>query len=451
MSVELDRAAFPAASGAANDIALQKLHTTFSVLLVAIVALAPIPLGSNRPAFWTLWAVAIGILAAAYGLALLRLRVPARRPLGAYRLELTCFALVIGWLCLQVLPGLPPSLTGLPGSELEAHAISLDPGSTRLTLLNFATYGLFFVLTLQVAADRHRARRMLLALFLVIAAFAVYGLVNLTQLGDTLLGFEKSYYRGSATGTFINRNSFATFLAAGLAIGVPLLIDGVARPRPGQGRRVTLLLLGLLFIAAALLATGSRTGAIAGLVGVLLAFALSFGRIEGTRLRLWLSLGAIAAATVIAVLYGGGTLERLLGSNGDPERSELYRQVWDAILQRPWLGYGGGSFATVFPMFQHAPLAGDLVWDRAHSTYLALWFELGLVAGTLPLVLVAALLHRALRGLSDPASHPLSVAALGVGAVFAIHSLVDFSAEIMADAFLFTIVLALGAARSGDR
>ena len=363
---------------------------------------------------------------------------------------------VMGWLCLQMLPigrWLPDALSAIPLVGGNATTISLDPGSTRLTLLNFATYALLFLLFAQVSADRRRARGMLLSLFLVISGFAVYGLVSLVQFGDTLLGFEKLYYLGSATGTFINRNSFATFLASGLAMGVPLLLDSFGRSQGGRPARSwirqVLVLMGLLFIAATLLATNSRMGAIAGFAGAIVGFALSIRRVESSRARLWFGLAAVAAIGLVAFVYGAGTLQRLIFTDEDAGRGELYRQVWGTILQRPWTGYGGGSFATVFPLFQHPPLAGDTIWDKAHSTYLALWFEMGLVVGTLPLMVVFALFLRSTRGLWDASSRMNSAATIGVTVVFAIHSLVDFSAEIMANAFLFTAVLALGAARTG--
>lgn len=474
MSVELERGpVFPARPDIASrgrelhrsapvapvvNSAPHKLNSVFGVLLVAVVAIAPLPLASNRPAFWTLWAIAIGAFAAIYGIALLWLRAPARRSMMTYWPEAILFIAVLAWLSFQMLPigqWLPAALTHVPVLDIAANSISLDPGSTRLTLLNFATYGLLFLLFAQVAANRRRARSMLLALFFVIAAFAVYGLVSLVQLGDTLLGFEKLYYNGNATGTFINRNSFATFLAAGLAIGVPLLVESVGQLRGigqvGRWLRLALVLLGLLFIAATLFATSSRMGAIAGFVGALIGLGLSLQRVEGQG-RLWLGLGAVVAVIAVAALYGVGTLERLMLSDDETGRVELYRQVWGAIWQRPWAGYGGGSFATVFPMFQHAPLPGDTLWDKAHSTYLALWFELGLVAGTFPMLVVAGLLFRAVRGLWDASSRVISAAAIAVTVVFALHSLVDFSAEIMADAFLFTAILALGAAggRTGE-
>jgi len=448
----------PLAAGASPS----RLNAVFGVLLVVIVAIAPLPLGSNRPIFWSFWAVAIGLLAVAYGIGLVWLRARARRSLADYWPEAIAVFMLLGWLGIQLLPlgQWLPTLT-VPVLGERGRSISLDPGSTRLTLLTFATYGLLFVLFSQVAVNRRRARGMLLALFLVIACLAGYSLVSLSQLGDTLLGFEKLYYAGSATGTFINRNSFATFLASGLAIGVPLLADGLGRFR-GAGQlsslvQVALVLLGLLFVAAALLATGSRMGIAAGTVGALAALALALPWGGPRRPWLWLGLALLAAFAIIvtiAIAFGADALERFIFVSDATGRAELYPQIWHAILQRPWFGYGGGSFATVFPMFQHAPLAGDTLWDRAHSTYLALWFELGLVAGSLPLLLVAALLVRAMASLADSSSRSLSIAAIAVTIVFALHSLVDFGAEMMANAFLFTAILALGAAggrRMGER
>jgi len=434
-----------------------RLNTVLGWLLIGVLALAPIPLGSNRPAFWTIWATVVGFLALCYGIALFVLQAPARLPVRRFWPEAAAFCLLLVWMIVQILPigrWLPDGLTLVPMLGTNSMSLSLDPGSTMTTLLNFATYGLLFFLVAQVGANRRRARAMLFSLFLVVVAFAVYGLVSLVQLGDTLLGFEKLSYKGVATGTFVNRNSFATFLAAGLAMGMPLLLDDQGRRRNigqfGTWLQPALVLLGLLFIAATLLSTSSRMGAAAGLAGFAISLALSFVKAEKARARWWVLAVLIGAAIVVAILYGAGTLERSLLTDGDSAREEIYRQIWPAIFERPLTGFGGGSFPSVFPAFQQSPLgANDTVWDKAHSTYLSLWFELGLIGGSIPLLIVAALSLRALRGFGDPSSRAVSIAAIAITVVFAIHSLVDFSAEIMANAFLFTAVLALGAAGTG--
>jgi len=387
-------------------------------LVVAVIALAPLPLGSNRPLFWLLWAALLGILGLAYGIAaLFGTTPPLRLPLP----ETLILAAIITWLGLQLLlPGLPLTLSD--GTTVTAPNLTLDPGSTLLSILVLAAYAVLFLLASQAASDPALARRMLVAIFAIIVAYAIYGLVT--------IGADKAFYRGYATATFINRNAFATFLAAGAAIGAALL---AARPRWPQ---LALTGIGLAFVLAALFATGSRAGLVAGLAGI--AVALIF------TVRTSLRLTLLALIAGLAILFGAGLADRLLlaGTEGRPA---LYAQVWQAILMGPVTGYGAGSFAAVFPAFQHAPLDGGFVWDHAHSSYLTAWFELGLVAGSLPLLLFALLARRAWVALADPARRTTAVAALAVATVFALHALVDFSAEIMADAMLLLAVLALPA------
>jgi O-antigen ligase len=110
------------------------------------------------------------------------------------------------------------------------------------------------------------------------------------------------------------------------------------------------------------------------------------------------------------------------------------------------LGYGGASFPVAFPPFERAPLPLDVVWEKAHSTYLGLWLELGLIAGSIPILIVASLGIRAFTGLRDPSSLALSLAAIGAIVAYGTHSLVDFSLEIQANTYVFLAVLALGAA-----
>jgi O-antigen ligase len=197
-------------------------------------------------------------------------------------------------------------------------------------------------------------------------------------------------------------------------------------------------------------------GLLAGLAGAAAAcvMALLKRRRQGGRIA-WLAFGALPALAIIAVLvlYGAGTFERLGSFETDANvRSDLYAQVLEMIAQRPWLGYGGGTFDLAYPLFHQLPVSADLIWDRAHSTYLSLWVELGLVAGTVPLILIAWVSIDALSlYLRRRADWTAPVATIGVILVAAIHSLVDFSLEMEANVFLFLAILALGVSRRSDR
>jgi len=432
-----------------------KANGLLAIAILMVAALAPIPLGSNRPAFWMMWSTLIGALAFTYGAALLWRAAPPRFGFAQLWPEATAFVLLCLFVAVQTLPiggWLPPGLTALDMVGRSLTAMSFDIGSTRLALIQFATFGVLVFLSAQVAVNRRRARQMLLALFLIIAVFAVVGLASLTQFGDTLLGFEKTAYLGYATGTFVNRNSFAGFLGAGLTIGMPLLIELVVKRKERQISTflwlVALIVLSLILIAAALIATGSRLGTLSGVLGAAVALALSLFAYRGSaRMGASMLVIVLIAGVVVLAVFGMPLVERLVLTPGvDESRAAAHQLVWQAILARPWTGYGAGSFPAVFTMLQAPPLSGEYIWEYTHSTYLALWFELGLVAGSLPLLIVALLGWRTLRAMGDSSSTVNSVAALGVIVVFGVHSLLDFPLEIEANAFLFCIILALGAA-----
>jgi O-antigen ligase len=373
---------------------------------------------------------------------------------------------IAAFLVLQMLP-LPEFVASHPfvtaaGKIIASTTLSISPGDTALMLLRLSGYWLFFTMVLRVSADAGRANRMLLALFAIIAAYALLGLALLTQFGDTLLWVSKWAYQGDATATFINKNSFATFLAFGVVIGLVLFVnnravlgDDVDEPgEPGSWGVGAILICGLLFVGAALLATHSRMGVLAAITGCMLALPLSLSKLGLRRTNMIVSgFAVILAVLLLAILFGGGVVERLTSiENATDVRIALYRQVLRMIADRPWLGYGGGTFQQAYPLYHLPPVGSDAVVDRAHSTYLTLWVELGLAFGSVPMAMVAGAGVACLRlfRISDTNwATPLAAAAVIV--VAAVHSTVEFSLEIEANVYLFLAVLAIGLGRLGRR
>lgn len=114
------------------------------------------------------------------------------------------------------------------------------------------------------------------------------------------------------------------------------------------------------------------------------------------------------------------------------------------IKTQPLAGFGFDSFPLAFEMFHRTPVTAGFVWDRAHSTYLTLWTEAGLLFGSLPplagiLALVA--LWRIARARTE--AH-LALAGIGTLVLNGVHSTVDFSLEIQANMFVLLALVALG-------
>ncbi|WP_176847244.1 O-antigen ligase family protein [Roseicitreum antarcticum] len=443
-----------------------KLNDRLAVYLVAILLLAPIPLGSNRPVWWLVLGLAISGGAVWHLLRGMRIAPNRRLQMMKHRQIFILGVSVVGFGVIQALPiadMLPGFLLRLPGSVASTSAIrtiSVAPDASLLAALRLIIYLIFLVLVFEVAAQPNRGERIGWMLFFGITAHAVWGLISLNFLGDTLLLGEKFAYQGVATGTFVNRNSYATFLGFGIVLGVALSLGRRAHPfnRTLHDRswlspeRVEMLAIWVMIslIALALLATQSRMGVFATIIAGLLTFVVisikqqySVKSIIATG-----GVGLFVLATVAPLGGNLGVLERFLFVEQASEtRLDFYRQMIGMIEARPFTGYGLDAFAAAFELHRAPPITSPRVLELGHNSYLTLWVELGLFFGSLPLIaLITAagvIIQRILRQTTNLA---MPAAALGVLCLGAIHSLVDFSLEIPANLLVFLAVVAIGAA-----
>ncbi len=103
----------------------------------------------------------------------------------------------------------------------------------------------------------------------------------------------------------------------------------------------------------------------------------------------WLLSSVIFAALSLAGLFlslqsTGG--EEYFNSNG---RFKIWNHVLAAILERPWFGYGAGTFAHEFPTY-HQGFEGKR-FEQAHNELLQVFFEGGLVGLVLALAVLSML------------------------------------------------------------
>jgi O-antigen ligase len=424
--------------------------------LLILLVLAPLPLASARPFLSALWTSYIGLVALIFFVWQWRSDAALRVSPLDLKVPTALVFLTLGALVLQLLPIGAVPIIAMEGSDLTARQLSVAPGQTILMLARQLTYALVAILVLQLGASERRRPFFLNALIVIILAYAAYGLLAL-RMGDTILGLPKWAYLGSITGSFVNRNSFATFVGLGAVLSLAHLCALVRRQaqRHRDDGLITGLLSGMVLYAAAYLfallivvGTQSRMGLFATLAGSAVVILVTLISIR--RLGLILLVAPFAVGTLIGLfwLLGGGLLERIewqgFGSNS---RILLYQQVVDLIALRPWTGFGGGSFEVVFPLVHQLPLTPDVTWNLAHNTYLALWSELGLIAGSFLILAVAYVAFRLIRGLiTGTGSWTAQIAALGVIVQVAIHATVDFSLEIPANTLMFVAIVATGLA-----
>lgn len=461
--------------GSSQTSSLGRIHDRLALVLAVLVPLTAVPLASNRSSWWLIWT---GFLAGLALLFLIRSSVAAgastfvHRPrFLAHRALFALAVLMPLWAYVQTLPVaayLPASLTAMaPGLEgLAGPAISVQPDAAMVGILRFLGYVLLIALVIEVASRRERVLRVAQIVYGGVCAQAIWALVALQLLGDFSPWGQKTAYLGSATGTFVNRNSLATFLGFGLVLGLGILAERGARAKIRASRQSSwvsrlrmgdlLIAVGMVFLFLALVATQSRLGLAASLTGALVTVALIRWRSGAALARLageLAVLGGIAVAAVLVIAAGGGVAERFLFvANESVNRAVIYEQAMGMVALRPWTGFGMDAFGAAFEAFRAPPLLAPVTYDLAHNSYITLWVEFGLIFGTLPmLVLVAAAVMLWRRMGAEDGFPGLAIAGLGALVLGAVHSLGDFSLEIPANVYLLMLILGLGLGRLSRR
>lgn len=430
----------------------------FQAPLIFILLFGPMFLGGHRPFFWALWASVALLVLLIYVFLLARAKVYFVSP------DKSLF--VIGFLFFSFLLGVLAQLSPVDlylepvvfrartGYEIISNTLSLTPGDSFLGLLRWITYGILFFITLQINyRNEERARTLLRSVIIIIALYAVYSVLALYRFGDTILTLDKWAYKGFATGTFVNRNSFATFLGLGAIVSMCFLLEkpkdrdvpsnfAVSVKNFSDGRK-PILIMCFLSTCLALSMTGSRMGIFATGIALLVVIGLQLRRKHFVTLLILLA--AIGVPIIFFIIAGTEeTFDRVFSTDQAFDvRIGLYSDIIEMIMARPWFGYGLGSFEYAFPLFHSELVPTDLIWQLAHSTYLGNWVDMGILFGTIPVAIFFIIMIRLIMALRSGNTSVEVYSALGCLTLVGLHALVDFSMEIHAVAMYMVIILGL--------
>jgi len=338
-------------------------------------------------------------------------------------------------------------LLGMDPVSLDAPAsLSVDRNRTASTARLGAALAVLLLVATTVAGICG-VRRLVLALAISASFQGLYGLTVLISGFDQIWHLPKKANLDAATGTYVNPNHFACFLAMSLACGTALILDRARRlPRhargPWLGRMLgaegsRTLILALLLVAglAGLLTSFSRAGIALGVLAVT-------GTILASRvLRSWRSramvvlLVVVAAAIPLLQIGGERLVERYAHTSQAISEPGARGVVWIDTLEIaaafPIAGSGFGTFSEIYPLFRSPEVRKR--YRHAHNDLLQAVAEGGLV-GTLFLVLLLAPI---LRGIGTGLAGRKGILGIGVAAglsAMLLHALIDFNFHIPANA-----------------
>ena len=444
--------------------------------LTLIVALAPLPLGSNRDWSWAPLASLVGAFVFVQALSALHPGIKAFQSFRALCVPACLLAMIVGWGLTQAFGWTPVSWENpirvasepsLPVSSY--HPVALEGEQVMTGLMRLLTYIGVFVLAADLTAEPRDARR-------------IYGVAVWSAVGYTLYSMFAEVanrmtiatgismptpFAGVFSGPFINRNNYATY-ASMAALAALVLTIGAMRAGASStweeerifDRWPRLLSAlsskgGLFFVAIAILVTGvllsgSRGGWVSLAVGLIFAAALLTRNVRRWSVVAATLLGFIA---LVFLMPAGSTLltrGASLIEHGEEGREYLFSLTTYAISLRPVVGWGMNSFSSLYSVFQ--PTALSDTFDKAHNTYLELAFDFGVPVAAALIVAVMWIVVRCLRGLSKRRRHrELTGLGVCVAITAGTHALFDFSLQIPGVAVVFAALLGAAWAQSWSR
>ena len=435
------------------------------ILFLATVFLSPVPFGLVQNLFQAIFACVFFGLAAVYCMMrMARGRGPVVGLAGIWP-ESAMFFLVILWAVFQMVSFTPAAWHHPMWEEAAAilqrdvsGGINIAKGGGYASLIRMLSYAAVFWLALQFGRDRQKARLVLWGISAAGTLYAVYGLTMHFGGFGMILWVEQPQVMENVTGTFVNRNNFATYMGLSLLCALGLYLAGFSKAldsrRVGKDRVLHLLhqafvhgaplLACILVMLTALFMSNSRGGVISALAALSVMVALLGGKM-GLRSRFYRVVAVSLVFVVIGafVSSGDGWMARLTGTALQHEtRLQAFQETWHAIRLAPVSGYGLGSYEVAFSMFADTNTIG---FRKAHNDWLEMMFELGIPAAVLWFAVWGGLALRCLAGFQRRRrDHVYPVTGFCACLLVGLHAMVEFSLQIPAVAITTALLLGTG-------
>ena len=198
----------------------------------------------------------------------------------------------------------------------------------------------------------------LFLLLISLLSQTTYGLIAFAGGQEEILGiWRKEFYKFDVTGTFVNKNHFAGFIAIAWPISVSFVMQRYLSKKVPSVQIVGYVVIALVSLVAcsALLASHSRLGILATIGGMVTWWVLI------RRDKQALAIGSTSSVLLLVVTFGvlgglwfglGDLVERILRLPDSTSRLD----IWKATLNIPfpvWLvGSGAGTFEDFYKKVQ---------------------------------------------------------------------------------------------------
>ena len=322
-------------------------------------------------------------------------------------------------------------------------------------------------------SDRHRSQIKTFITRLIITMIVIGSFESFYGLLESLSGHQHIFFRqkvdhlGFVTGTYLNRNHFAGYLAIVICMGFGYLISTLSgssnsnvtlrvrdstesatgwRQKLSQiinsiGTGTGLLFFILLIMSSALILSGSRMGICSFIAAIIIV-----GFVISKKSSIKKTFLILIPVFLIAVWIGLNPVIKRFSQVSSELESESGRiQVWKdtsvLIKDFPAMGTGLGTYEYAFPKYK--TFKAQTIYDHAHNDYLELISDTGftgfiivIAGGAYYLFMVTRLWFKR----RSPFVRCITSGCLGGIAYIMLHSFTDFNLQVPANALHLSII-----------
>jgi O-antigen ligase len=312
---------------------------------------------------------------------------------------------------------------------------------TKYEAGQYVAYGIALFIAAECVRSEQSRKRFAQIMIAFGVLYAFFAIAQELTFNGKIFWFHSPHFHSSAIyGSYVNRDHYAGLME--MLVPIPLVV-GFGHVLKGGQR--ALIIFCTVLMASTIFLSGSRGGMIAFVIELVMFATLAFR--TRRRPRAVFGLAALCACVLAFLVFvGRGHVLFRLGDLQPGIRLQITNDSMRMFLQRPILGWGLGTFPTVYPAYRS--FYTNLFVNEAHNDYAQLLVETGLIGFALMLWFLFRLYQRGLptsRRWEFKWDGALSLAALLGCTGMLFHSLVDFNLQIPANATFFYVLCALAA------
>ena len=286
----------------------------------------------------------------------------------------------------------PETLRRLADDRSASYILAIAPHTVLQSFFFLFAPLAVFLYSIQLSRDD---LRMTLPVIIGLAAISgIFGVLQLAGNPNGPLYLYSTTNNGSAVGLFANRNHAAVLLACVFPMLTLMVKSRALRHTPKNVSKAIAMAVAILLVPL-ILVTGSRSGMLAALIGLiggsLLYFSHGGSHQEGRGDTSFLPI--IAMTVILSLVFTTIYLSRAEAIDrlfAEPNDAVDRADFWTSSLKMFWqffpFGFGPGGFVSAFQINEPLDFLGSVYLNRLHND----WLETALTFGVPGLILMLA-------------------------------------------------------------